>query len=95
MRIGGAPPAGGGIEGVSQKMLTQTLRPLERDGLVRRTVYPEVPVRVEYELTEAGGTLREPLRGSQQWAITHADAIAEAQRSYDERPPREPVAAGD
>lgn len=71
------------VEGISQKMLTQTLRGLERDGLVRRTVHPEVPVRVEYELTEAGRTLREPLRALQEWAITYLSDITESQEAYD------------
>jgi DNA-binding HxlR family transcriptional regulator len=71
------------IEGVSQKMLTQTLRGLERDGLVRRTVYPEVPVRVEYALTEAGRTLLEPLQALQKWAIDHLPAISASQNAYD------------
>lgn len=71
------------IEGISQKMLTQTLRGLERDGLVRRTVYPEVPVRVEYALTDAGRTLLEPLAALQQWAITHLGDVATSQDSYD------------
>lgn len=71
------------IEGISQKMLTQTLRALERDGLVRRTVYPEVPVRVEYALTEAGRTLREPLRALEQWSIAHVGAVKAAQDAYD------------
>ncbi|WP_234816972.1 MULTISPECIES: winged helix-turn-helix transcriptional regulator [Mycolicibacterium] len=52
-------------------MLTQTLRGLERDGLVRRTVYPEVPVRVEYALTEPGRALQGPLRALQDWSIEH------------------------
>ena len=71
------------VEGVSQKMLTQTLRGLERDGLVSRTVHPEVPVRVEYALTEAGCTLREPLRALEQWSITHLGDIVASQEAYD------------
>ena len=77
------------VEGISQKMLTQTLRGLERDGLVRRTVYPEVPVRVEYALTEAGRTLREPLRALEEWSIAHVGDVSGAQEAYDraDRPP--------
>jgi DNA-binding HxlR family transcriptional regulator len=71
------------IDGVSQKMLTQTLRGLERDGLVRRTVYPEVPVRVEYALTEAGRTLLEPLRALQDWSIEHLSDVSASQHAYD------------
>jgi DNA-binding HxlR family transcriptional regulator len=71
------------IEGVSHKMLTQTLRGLERDGLVRRTVYPEVPVRVEYSLTEAGRTLREPLRALEEWSIAHLSDVSASQEAYD------------
>ena len=72
------------VEGVSQKMLTQTLRGLERDGLVRRTVHPEVPVRVEYALTEAGRTLCGPLLARQEWAITHLEDVSASQRAHDE-----------
>ena len=71
------------IEGVSQKMLTQTLRGLERDGLVLRTVHPEVPVRVDYTLTGAGRTLCEPLLALQQWSIAHLADVAAAQEAYD------------
>lgn len=71
------------IEGVSQKMLTQTLRGLERDGLVRRTVYAEVPVRVEYALTDAGRTLLGPLTALQAWSTTHLDDVLGAQAAYD------------
>jgi DNA-binding HxlR family transcriptional regulator len=71
------------IEGISQKMLTQTLRGLERDGLVLRTVYAEVPVRVEYALTEAGRTLLGPLGALQDWAIEHLGEVSTSQQSYD------------
>ncbi|MBL7253192.1 winged helix-turn-helix transcriptional regulator [Paractinoplanes lichenicola] len=71
------------IDGVSQKMLTQTLRGLERDGIVRRTVHAEVPVRVVYSLTEAGRTLLEPLRALQRWSIEHLGEVAAAQDTYD------------
>src|SRR5947199_10766017 len=59
------------IGGISQKMLTQTLRSLERDGLVRRTVHPVVPPKVEYALTRLGRTLIEPLQGLCRWSEKH------------------------
>ncbi len=71
------------VEGVSQKMLTQTLRALERDGLVTRTVYAQIPPRVEYELTEAGHTLQEPLRALEDWAVTHMPDVLAARDRYD------------
>jgi DNA-binding HxlR family transcriptional regulator len=73
------------VDGISQKMLTQTLRGLERDGLVARTVYAEVPPRVEYELTAAGETLRAPLKALERWSIEHFGAVAGSQREYDSR----------
>ncbi|MDF3290713.1 winged helix-turn-helix transcriptional regulator [Streptomyces silvisoli] len=73
------------LTGVSEKMLTQTLRTLERDGLVRRTVYPEVPVRVEYELTPLGQTLREPLRALTEWSVRHVTEVLAAREEYDAR----------
>ena len=73
------------IEGISQRMLTQTLRDLERDGYVNRTVFPEVPVRVEYELTTMGRELVKPLYQLVSWADTNHQAINQARKSYDER----------
>ena len=72
------------IDGVSQKMLTQTLRGLERDGLVTRTVHAEVPPRVEYALTEVGATLIHPLDALDSWAREHMTAILESRTRYDE-----------
>jgi DNA-binding HxlR family transcriptional regulator len=74
------------IDGISQKMLTQTLRGLERDGLVDRTVYAEVPVRVEYSLTDAGRTLLGPLGALQDWAIEHLGDVSASQVAYDRVP---------
>lgn len=71
------------IEGVSRKMLTQTLRALERDGLVNRRVYPEVPVRVEYSLTEAGRSLAAVVSFLTQWASTHMPAVIESREEFD------------
>lgn len=71
------------IGGISQKMLTQTLRDLERDGLVQRTVYAEVPPRVEYALTPLGQTLREPIAAIIQWAEEHIEAVTASQQRYD------------
>ncbi|MCX5151251.1 MULTISPECIES: winged helix-turn-helix transcriptional regulator [unclassified Streptomyces] len=66
------------IEGVSQKMLTQTLRGLEADGFVTRTVYPTIPPRVEYDLTELGRSLAEPISALRQWTETHINEIERA-----------------
>ena len=76
------------IEGISQRMLTQTLRDLEREGYVNRTVYPEVPVRVEYELTELGRELVKPLYQLVCWADKHQEQIQRARRAYDEKASR-------
>ncbi len=73
------------VVGVSQRMLTQTLRDLEREGYVNRTVYPEVPVKVEYELTQLGKDLVKPLYQLVSWADTHHDEIRRSRKSYDER----------
>lgn len=71
------------IPGISQRMLTLTVRQLERDGLVSRTVHPEVPPRVEYELTGLGRTLIEPAIALAMWAIDNHPGIEEARRHYD------------
>jgi DNA-binding HxlR family transcriptional regulator len=73
------------IEGISQRMLTLTLRKLERDGLVTRTVRPTVPPQVEYALTPAGRTLLKPVQALAEWAFEHWPAIQEAQRRFDAR----------
>jgi DNA-binding HxlR family transcriptional regulator len=71
------------IDGVSQRMLTVTLRQLERDGLVRRTVYPVVPPRVDYELTPLGSTLHETIQALVTWTEAHQNEIAAARAAYD------------
>lgn len=71
------------VEGISQKMLTQTLRALERDGLVHRTVHAQVPVKVEYELTESGQSLLEPLKALEEWSIEHFAAVQASRSQYD------------
>jgi DNA-binding HxlR family transcriptional regulator len=70
------------IGGISQKMLSQTLRNLERDGLVIRTVYPEVPPRVEYKLTPLGETLVPPILALREWAEQHIGEVITAQQRY-------------
>jgi DNA-binding HxlR family transcriptional regulator len=74
------------IDGISQRMLTLTLRQLERDGLVRRTVYPVVPPRVDYELTPLGTTLLESIQPLVTWTRAHGEDIAGARAAYDARP---------
>ncbi len=71
------------IDGISQRMLTVTLRQLERDGLVTRTVYPVVPPRVEYALTPLGATLHATIRSLVDWTEDHQAEIAAARASYD------------
>jgi DNA-binding HxlR family transcriptional regulator len=71
------------IGGVSQKMLTQTLRGLERDGLLTRTIYPTVPPKVEYTLTPLGRTLVRLVDAIRVWSETHIEAVMQAQTAYD------------
>ena len=73
------------IAGVSQKMLTQTLRTLERDGLVNRTVTASVPVRVDYELTDLGQSLAPVLRALKDWSETHIESILAARDAFEAR----------
>ncbi|MFF4415607.1 winged helix-turn-helix transcriptional regulator [Streptosporangium sp. NPDC001559] len=73
------------LAGVSQKMLTQTLRSLERDGLLTRTVTPTVPVTVSYELTDLGLSLHHMTRGLRSWAQTHMAEVLANRDDYDAR----------
>lgn len=70
------------IGDISQKMLSVTLRTLEADGLVKRTMYPEIPPRVEYELTDMGRSLLPHIHGLVGWATQHLPAISEVRSSY-------------
>ena len=73
------------IKGISKKMLTQTLRAMERNGLVQRVVYPVVPPVVEYSLTPLGQTLIEPIKALTVWAYGHLHEVAYARTAYDQR----------
>lgn len=73
------------VEGVSQKMLTQTLRTLEREGLVARTVHATVPPKVEYTLTPLGASLTGPIAALREWAYDHMTAIEAARLEFDNR----------
>ena len=73
------------VDGISQRMLTTTLRQLERDGLLSREVFPEVPPRVEYELTNLGLSLLEPMRSLVHWIGSNWDLIKQARVGFDNR----------
>ncbi len=73
------------VDGISQRMLTTTLRQLERDGLVYREVFPEVPPRVEYELSEPGLSLLEPMRSLVHWIGSNWELIKKARNGFDNR----------
>jgi DNA-binding HxlR family transcriptional regulator len=82
------------LDGITQKMLTQTLRTLERDGLVSRTVYPTVPPRVEYALTELGLGAGRVLNDVGDWSEQHIDQILTSRAGFDARAAREPQPVG-
>lgn len=73
------------IDGISQKVLTATLRQLERDGIIKRTVYPVVPPRVEYELTQLGHSVFEVIESLRDWSIEHLGEVQAARKHYDAR----------
>jgi DNA-binding HxlR family transcriptional regulator len=74
-----------GIDGISQRMLTVTLRGLERDGIISRTMYPVMPPRVDYELTPMGGTLLDAVGAIIEWADQHLAEVDAARQAYDAR----------
>ena len=82
MRFGALREA---VDGISGKVLTDTVRDLERDGILSRTMYNEMPPRVEYELTPLGQTLRRPLTALGHWAEEHIDEVLRARDDYDGR----------
>lgn len=84
------------IEGISQRMLTLTLRGLERDGLITRTVEPSIPPKVEYALTDLGQTLLKPVCALAQWALDNRTSIHAAQQTYDaaHEPEKKPHSLG-
>jgi len=71
------------IPGISQKVLTTSLRQLERDGIIKRTIYPVVPPKVEYELTPLGKSVFEVIESLRTWSIAHLDEIDAARKTYD------------
>lgn len=73
------------VDGISGKVLADTLRDLERDGIVSRTAYDEMPPRVEYDLTPLGVTLREPLMALGQWAEAHIEEVEASRAAYDQK----------
>ncbi len=77
---------GHAVRGISQKMLTQTLRQMERDGLVIRTIHPVIPPHVDYCLTALGHGLGDAFCGVWEWAADHRDEIEAARRAFDQRP---------
>lgn len=83
---------GRSIDGITQKMLTQTLRNLERDGLIRRDVYPTRPLRVEYDLTQLGTQIAELVDVISNWAFTHIDEIFAARMAFDTQESAPPLA---
>lgn len=76
------------IEGISQRMLTLTVRGLERDGLLTRTIYPTIPPRVDYELTPLGRSLIAPVAALAEWAQTHISEIENARQRFDKKSPK-------
>jgi DNA-binding HxlR family transcriptional regulator len=87
------------LRGITPKVLTETLRAMQRDGLVTRTVYAEIPPRVEYELTSLGRTLLGPMAACCDWAEAHLPELLDARRTYeyrgpDESPSRPPMPPG-
>jgi DNA-binding HxlR family transcriptional regulator len=83
------------VDGVSQRMLTLTLRGLERDGLVTRTVFPTIPPRVDYALTERGRTLKEPLNALAEWARSNKEVVARSREAFDRKLAKKTAPASD